>query len=303
MWLLGFSAPRRSLRIIGAILLVILLFMALRKLLIYLEETKDQREGKIAPEQPPCRNGVTRTYALEELKMASRDFRIRIGVGATSFVYMTGLGDQKFGAVKRNFSSKSRRFTWLLFGKMRATSSAGIPRALDYLHSQADPPTIHSDVKSSNILLVDNHHAKLADFGLCKLGFNTPGSQSPTKIKGSLGYIDVNYLKTGLISPKSDVYSFGVLLLELITGLKSTQGSMSLAEWTGDYMTNDDVKVWAKLLDPKLNGDVNLGQIKVLMDLAHAALLENSKGRPDMRQIVERILSCLDPQSHSYLPV
>ncbi|GLT81027.1 hypothetical protein SLA2020_524350 [Shorea laevis] len=68
MWFLGFSTHRRNLWLIGAILLVILLFMTLRKLLIYLEETKDQREGKIAPEQPPCRNGVIRTYALEELK-------------------------------------------------------------------------------------------------------------------------------------------------------------------------------------------------------------------------------------------
>ncbi|GKU96020.1 hypothetical protein SLEP1_g9301 [Rubroshorea leprosula] len=176
----------------------------------------------------------------------------------------------------------------------RLNIALDIARALDYLHSQADPPIIHRDVVLQ--------HSSCGQ-PPCKLGFNTPGSQSPTKIKGSLGYIDVNYLKTGLVSPKSDVYSFGVLLLELITGLKSTQGSTSLAEWTGDYMTNDDVKVWAKLLDPKLNGDVNLGQIKVLMDLAHAALLENSKGRPDMRQIVERILSCLDPQSHSYLPV
>lgn len=33
--------------------------------------------------------------------MATRDFRIRIGVGATSFVYLAELGDGRFGAVKR----------------------------------------------------------------------------------------------------------------------------------------------------------------------------------------------------------
>ena len=33
--------------------------------------------------------------------MATIDFRIRIGVGATSFVYLAELGDGKFGAVKR----------------------------------------------------------------------------------------------------------------------------------------------------------------------------------------------------------
>lgn len=43
---------------------------------------------------------VIGTYAFEELKLAARDFRIRIGVGATSFVYLAELGDGRFGAVK-----------------------------------------------------------------------------------------------------------------------------------------------------------------------------------------------------------
>ncbi|XWS49429.1 hypothetical protein CRYUN_Cryun12cG0003000 [Craigia yunnanensis] len=148
-------------------------------------------------------------------------------------------------------------------------------------------------------LLIDNNHAKLADFGLCKLGYDKPGSQNPTNIKGSFGYIDINYLKTGLLSPKSDVYSFGVLLLELITGLKSTQGSVTLAEWR----ENQDVEVLAQMLDPKLNGDANLEQLKVLIDLDNAALLENLEGRPDMSQIIDRILSCMEPQPHPPLPV
>lgn len=42
-----------------------------------------------------------RTYALEELKTATRDFSKRIGVGATSYVYLAHLGDGRLGAVKR----------------------------------------------------------------------------------------------------------------------------------------------------------------------------------------------------------
>ena len=115
--------------------------------------------------------------------------------------------------------------------------------------------------------------------------------------------VDTNYLKTGRLSPKSDVYSFGVLLLELITGLKSTQGSVTLVEWTGECRKNQDVEVLAEMLDPKLNGNANLEQLKVLIDLANAALLENSEGRPDMSQIVDRILSCMETQPHPPFPV
>lgn len=46
-------------------------------------------------------SSVVKTYTFEELKEATRDFRIRIGVGATSFVYLAQLEDGRFAAVKR----------------------------------------------------------------------------------------------------------------------------------------------------------------------------------------------------------
>ncbi|KAG6780094.1 hypothetical protein POTOM_016506 [Populus tomentosa] len=158
----------------------------------------------------------------------------------------------------------------ILSWSSRLSIALDIARALDYLHSRADPTIIHRDVKSSSILLVDDDHAKLADSGLCKLGYDRPDSEtstapsSPTSIRGSSGYIDINYLNTGLATPKIDVYSYGVLLLELITGLKSVQGSMTLAEWTEEWRKSDDVEVWANLQDPKLKGKANLEQLSVL---------------------------------------
>ncbi|OMO93682.1 hypothetical protein COLO4_16750 [Corchorus olitorius] len=392
MWFFGFTTRRRHLLVMGAIVLVIFVTMMLKKLAIYLEAQaingtkcrddlhKESADGnnymnhhhnidihhqyhhQVSRKSCSfcCSNingALIRTYALQELKMATANFRIRIGVGATSFVYLAELGDGKFGAVKRvmeerggtkkifldevsvllrishpnlvgllgfclekgeqlllleyvaNKSLFERMHTYhgqssgILTWSNRLSIALDIARALHYLHSQADPPIIHRDVKSSNILLIDNNHAKLADFGLCKLGYDKPNIASPTPIKGSLGYVDTNYLKTGLVSTKSDVYSFGVLLLELITGLKSTQGSATLAEWTAECRKNDDVEVLAKLLDPKLKGDANLEQLKVLIDLANASLLENSQGRPDMSHIVDRILTCMEPHPHPPLPV
>ncbi|KAL5741079.1 hypothetical protein ACOSQ2_030259 [Xanthoceras sorbifolium] len=367
MRFLGFSTDGRNLWIIGAIILVILLAIILRKFVGYFEvqardvsvssqnNTQSDVEGggnvEVITTQKMCSIccsvGVIRTYALEELKMATRDFRIRIGVGATSFVYLAELGDGRFGAVKRVMEErggskkifldevsvllrichpnlvgllgfcleKGEQLLLLeyvpnksLFDRMhthygqsmeilswsnRLSIALDIARALDYLHSQADPPIIHRDIKSSNVLLIDNNHAKLADFGLCKLGHNhdrsTNGSQTPTNIvKGSMGYVDISYLKTGLVSPKSDVYSFGVLILELITGLKSTQ----------DWRKDNDIEILVQMLDPKLNGNANLQQVKVLVDIANSALVENSEARPDMSNIVDGILSCMETQSH-----
>ncbi|MFS7923292.1 putative protein kinase RLK-Pelle-CR4L family [Helianthus anomalus] len=184
----------------------------------------------------------------------------------------------------------------------RISIALDIAHALDYLHSVADPPVIHRDVKSSNILLVNNNHAKLADFGLCKLGHDAYGAQTPTIIRGSLGYVDTNYLNTGLVSPKSDVYSFGVLLLELITGMKSLHGSITLAELTNECRKHQDVDVMMGMLDPKLNGQVNGEQLRVLVHVANMALLENSMARPSMAEIAYRISSCMEQLPETDLP-
>lgn len=186
----------------------------------------------------------------------------------------------------------------------RLSIALDIARALNYLHSLADPPVIHRDIKSSKILLVDDSHAKLTDFGFCKLGSDAQTARTPTTIKGSLGYVETNYHNTGLISPKCDVYSFGVLLLDLITGLKSLQGSTTLPEWTEAWRRSKDSEVLMGMLDPKLNGsDVNLEQLRVLVDVANSALVENPEGRPDMSMILYRISSCMDFQVQPELPV
>lgn len=186
----------------------------------------------------------------------------------------------------------------------RLSIALDIAYAVDYLHSVADPPVIHRDIKSSNILLINDDHAKLADFGLCKLGNDAQSAHTPIAVKGSLGYVDTNYLNTGIVSPKSDVYSFGVVLLELITGMSSLQGSITLAEWTEECRRSENVEDLIGILDPKLRGDdVNLEQLRGLVDVANVALLGNSEARPDMMQIAYRIKTCMNTQAQPELPV
>ncbi|KAI3842190.1 hypothetical protein MKW92_026341 [Papaver armeniacum] len=88
-------------------------------------------------------------------------------------------------------------------------------RGMNYLHN-CEPPVVHRDLKSSNLLVDKNWTVKVGDFGLSRLKHAT--FLTTKKGKGTAQWMAPEVIGNDPSDEKSDVYSFGVILWELATG-------------------------------------------------------------------------------------
>lgn len=177
-------------------------------------------------------------YAIDTLVIELLDILKRSLV--TWFLALLSYIVYKFlaGKEKEQFSFRARLQTAL-----------GASKGILYLHTEAQPPIFHRDIKASNILLDSKLIAKVADFGLSRLApvlsdEGTLPNHISTVVKGTpvscihsfyflsfspflfhtwldvQGYLDPEYFLTHKLTDKSDVYSLGVVFLELLTGMQ-----------------------------------------------------------------------------------
>ncbi|GAB2271734.1 Calmodulin-binding receptor-like cytoplasmic kinase 2 [Dionaea muscipula] len=171
-----------------------------------------------------------------------------------------------------------------------------VAHALTYLHMYTDNPIIHRDIKSSNILLTETYRAKVADFGFARLGagIESGATHVSTQVKGTVGYLDPEYLRTNQLTDKSDVYSFGILLIELVTGRRPVDNKRDLFEritekWAMKKFKNGEA---ISAMDPRLEkNEANNLVLERIFELAFQCLAPQRQSRPSMRFCVEVLWS------------
>ncbi|XBI97760.1 hypothetical protein VPH35_018081 [Triticum aestivum] len=103
--------------------------------------------------------------------------------------------------------------------KMRINVLLGVSHAIEHLHCHANPPIIHRDIKSANILFDASWVPRLSDFGssvVWDMATQEEGMEVPAI--GTFGYIAPECIMYCRLKPASDVYSLGVVMLEVLTG-------------------------------------------------------------------------------------
>ena len=117
--------------------------------------------------------------------------------------------------------------------------AAEIGEALEEAHSRR---VVHRDLKPSNVMLTEQGHVKVMDFGLAKRAPSTSDSGVDGETVGPItevgvrigtpGYMAPEQLLGGEADERSDIFAFGILLYELLAGVHpftrtSASGTMS----------------------------------------------------------------------------
>ncbi|XVF65558.1 hypothetical protein PTKIN_Ptkin09bG0258500 [Pterospermum kingtungense] len=210
------------------------------------------------------------------------------------------------GSLHQHLHGKNKALKEQLDWIRRVTIAVQAARGIEYLHGYACPPVIHRDIKSSNILIDEEHNARVADFGLSLLGPADSGCPLAELPAGTLGYLDPEYYRLHYLTTKSDVYSFGVLLLEILSGRKAIDMKYdegNIVEWAVPLIKSGDI---CAVLDPILKQPGDLEALKRIANVACKCVRMRGKERPSMDKVttaLERALAQLMGSPCSEQPI
>ncbi|RRT64968.1 hypothetical protein B296_00041428 [Ensete ventricosum] len=194
----------------------------------------------------------------------------------------------------------SRASQYILTWPMRLRIAIETADALAYLHA-VNPPVIHRDVKTTNILLDSSFQVKVADFGLSRL-VPRDATHISTAPQGTLGYLDPEYYQCFQLTDKSDVYSFGVVLFELISSkpavdMTRNRSEINLANMAITRIQRGELE---QLVDAALgyqSDEVTRKMITMVAEVAFRCLQPDADMRPPIKEVLE-VLQAIESEGY-----
>lgn len=205
------------------------------------------------------------------------------------------------GTVADHLNGKRAKSGWLSW-PIRLNIAVETADALAYLHKS---DIIHRDVKTTNLLLDNDFHVKVADFGLSRL-FPNNVTHVSTAPQGTPGYVDPEYYQCYQLTEKSDIYSFGVVLIELISSLQAVDTNRHRHDINLSSMAVNKIQNHAlhELVDTSLGFETNSNvrrTVTLVAELAFRCLQQERDIRPSMEEVVEALRAIQKEDSNAHM--
>ena len=152
---------------------------------------------------------------------------------------------------------------------------------LHYLHSQ-NPPIIHRDLSSNNVLLASNMTAKISDLGVARILHLTPLQVSHlTQTPGTPAYMPPEVMVANPTYDRSvDEFSYGILMIHMFSG-KWPEPQIGQTHFENDKLIP---VTEAERREVFLQA---IGNCHPLMDLILKCINNNPRGRAHTSELVE----------------
>jgi serine/threonine-protein kinase len=95
-----------------------------------------------------------------------------------------------------------------------------LAKALGYAHRHG---VVHRDIKPSNVLISEDGHAKIVDFGIAMVA--DPKANESDQLPGTPAFVAPELLRDSPANARSDIFSLGVVLYWMFTGEIPFSGS------------------------------------------------------------------------------
>ncbi|KAL4388842.1 hypothetical protein GQ457_09G008890 [Hibiscus cannabinus] len=203
-------------------------------------------------------------------------------------------------AIKNQFIASCYCFlTW----KQRLRISLDVAVALQYMHQNMNPSSVHRNIKSKHIFLDEDFNAKISNFGVenCVEDETKHPDVSTNPATWNLGYLAPEYLHQGVVSPAIDIFAYGVVLLEILSGKtpiarpdKKGGNNVWLSEKIKDILVSENGDELRQWMDSALGENYSIDTVLTLANLARACTEDDPSSRPTAGEIVEKLSRLVD---------
>uniref|UniRef100_A0ACD5X868 Uncharacterized protein n=1 Tax=Avena sativa TaxID=4498 RepID=A0ACD5X868_AVESA len=171
--------------------------------------------------------------------------------------------------------TEGRKLSW----GQRILAAIGVAKGIQFLHGGIIPGLFGNNLRINNILLDQNHVAKIGSYNIPILG-------EASKPEGGAG--SKHQTDSAMLGDKIDIFDFGVILLELVSGKPITsiyevEIMKELLLWA---MAEEDRARRRSFVDPAVSKSCSEESLRTVMEICLRCLSKEAVHRPSVEDVI-----------------